>query len=62
MTLPSVNNDLLIFAVSFAITPYDLDYFNLSLPAKSTKDILPYLFILRPSPVASLTTYIVISE
>ena len=29
ITLPSVNKDLFMFAVYFAISPCDLDYFNL---------------------------------
>lgn len=43
ITLPSVNKDLLIWPVSLAITPSLIDSLSLSLPAKSTNEILPYL-------------------
>lgn len=43
MTFPSVNRLLLIYPVSLAIIPSDFDSLSFSLPAKSTKDILPYL-------------------
>ena len=43
-TLPRVNNDLFIFPHSFTISPWDFVSFNLSLPARSTNDSLPYLF------------------
>jgi hypothetical protein len=52
MTFPRVNNDLFIFAVYLAISPCDFDYLSLSLPAKSTKDIFPYLLTLRPYPLS----------
>jgi len=44
ITLPSIKRDLLIFPVSLTISPYDSDSFNLSDPARSTKDIFPYFF------------------
>ena len=44
MTLPNVNRDLLMFPVSFAISPADLDSFKRSEPAKSTKENFPYRF------------------
>lgn len=62
MTLPNVKRDLLILAVYFAISPWDLDYLSLSLPAKSTKEIFPYLLTLRPSPLIYPTTYTVMRE
>lgn len=63
MTLPKVKRDLLIFAVYFAIYPWDLDYFNLSLPAKSTKLIFPYFLTDRLSGLwVSLIAYTVIKE
>ena len=42
ITLPRVNNDLLMFPVSFTISPYDSLSFSHSDPARSTKLILPY--------------------
>lgn len=42
ITLPNTNNDLFILPVSFIIPPFECVSFNLSLPAKSTNDILPY--------------------
>jgi hypothetical protein len=62
MTFPRVKRDLFIFAVYFAISPWDLDSLSLSLPARSTKDILPYFFTLLPYPLISPTTYTVIRE
>jgi hypothetical protein len=44
ITFPNVKRDLLIFPVYLIISPCEFDYFNLSLPAKSTKLILPYFF------------------
>lgn len=49
ITFPKVNRDLLIYPVSLTISPLDCDSFNLSLPAKSTKEIFPYLLSLFPS-------------
>lgn len=46
ITFPRVNKDLLILPVYLAIYPWDLDYLSLSLPAKSTKVIFPYLLTL----------------
>jgi len=45
ITFPKVNKLLLMFPVSLAISPYDLLSFNLSEPAKSTKESFPYFFI-----------------
>ena len=49
MTLPKVNSDLLIYPVSLIISPYDLDSLSHSLPARSTKEILPYYLKMWPS-------------
>ena len=46
ITFPKVNKLLLIFPVSFIMSPLALLSFSLSEPAKSTKLSLPYLFIL----------------
>lgn len=56
ITFPSVKRDLLIFPVSLTISPLDYDSFNLSLPAKSTNDIFPYLFKTLLSETTSLIT------
>ena len=42
ITFPSVNKDLLMFPVSFSISPFDSVSFSLSEPAKSTNEIFPY--------------------
>lgn len=62
MTLPKVNKDLLMFPVYLIISPWDFDYFSLSLPAKSTKLIFPYLLIFWDPCFISLIIYMVIIE
>jgi len=49
ITFPRVNRLLLILPVSFAISPYDLLSFSLSLPARSTNEIFPYFLNIWPS-------------
>ena len=45
MTLPRVKSDLLMYPVSLAPIPSDLLLLSCSLPARSTKLILPSFFI-----------------
>ena len=50
ITLPSVKRLLLMLPVSFTMVyPSLLVSFRRSLPAKSTKEILPYFLYMRPS-------------
>lgn len=46
ITFPRAKRDLLILPVYLIISPCDFDYFSLSLPARSTKLILPYFLTL----------------
>lgn len=51
MTLPKVNNDLLIFIPSVLVLPSAFVFDILSLPAKSTNDSVPWVIVYYPPPI-----------